>query len=1082
MAEKTVARQKRIETMVDNVEAAYMGATGAAARRVDVAMDDLSTPRTGGPSQMRVQLQIAGTGPFVTVTLELSGRASDLLVFSANGARFSANGESRTAKVASVGVSKPKGTRKGHELALRVDLTEPDTAGANKYIVAVESEAELTQLQHLLNGHAQAACLFSPPENVERRRMLRQVVERKINADGRGDWPLPIGTKIAVAGLGVGTYTACTANRVFANEHTIDFGGEIKTLKLKDVHWSVFEDEMHLFTSSSVPRTQWAWQSGDDFVTSWNHYAPEICDMLDAAVAAGEKTVDLMDGQRHVDLTAFPEVYQRVTADPVRKRRVRRVVEAAMPESAAAPSVGEEEEEEIIAFTLADDADALAAELAKPEPEPEPEPEPDMQLELHPERVMPVATSPHTTEAAAVAEPSPLNVKPVAEQSPRQPLATMTNQSAQPPLSKKPTQHIAYEDVAPVSPRLSEQDATALHCTSNPLSDDGADATGRMGAGSVDAKPDAADTQVTVKTKAPRRKYYVYYLALALVLLAGAALALQWKDSAASGINPGISSNGSAGGGHPPPASARLDIYRHNASDPRASEAAHEIQCGDNGRYDERQSSCVCASGFSGESCEINVDDCAAVPCENQGECTDGVDSFKCSCADGFTGSTCEVNTDECASRPCENGGVCADGVAAYSCACARGFSGSDCATDIDECASRPCQNDGICADGVGSYSCECSIGFDGQTCEINIGDCTVDACGREGTCVDGINSFTCDCAEHYYGSLCDVRCEADATCSGHGRCSAAGVCVCEPERSGESCEACSAGFSLAANGACVQCPAGHFQGSNAFSGASCDVCPPGYHDIPDRSTCLLTSLAPAATAGTAADAAEDDEDGSEEDDASRLSVWSVIGWQALVVCGCAGVGFGLSDQKSDDNSGGNDDDDDGLSEEAASKIMTCSGAVAFFYLAWYGEWPLLFLTPVLGLCAGLLGIAAQMEHHQQTTVTGAISRALDLDVAAREQTRMLRNCSLCGIATIMLLSVLVHLYAAPAPSEPHDVATTAAANDHDDDSDATSYWDYLWLSLLVELLLGVLALCVLAYAVQQMAKLCEGCLKLICG
>jgi hypothetical protein len=61
-------------------------------------------------------------------------------------------------------------------------------------------------------------------------------------------------------------------------------------------------------------------------------------------------------------------------------------------------------------------------------------------------------------------------------------------------------------------------------------------------------------------------------------------------------------------------------------------------------------------------------------------------------------------------------------------------------------------------------------------------------------------------------------------------------------------------------------------------------------------------------------------------------------------------------------------------------------------------------------------------------------------------------------------------------------VATTAAANDHDDDSDATSYWDYLWLSLLVELLLGVLALCVLAYAVQQMAKLCEGCLKLICG
>jgi hypothetical protein len=48
MAEKTVARQKRIETMVDNVEAAYMGATGAAARRVDVAGAELRTDaRTG---------------------------------------------------------------------------------------------------------------------------------------------------------------------------------------------------------------------------------------------------------------------------------------------------------------------------------------------------------------------------------------------------------------------------------------------------------------------------------------------------------------------------------------------------------------------------------------------------------------------------------------------------------------------------------------------------------------------------------------------------------------------------------------------------------------------------------------------------------------------------------------------------------------------------------------------------------------------------------------------------------------------------------------------------------------------------
>eukprot|EP01043_Picozoa_sp_COSAG02_P017308 COSAG02_NODE_782_length_17259_cov_36.492599_10_plen_514_part_00 len=480
--------------------------------------------------------------------------------------------------------------------------------------------------------------------------------------------------------------------------------------------------------------------------------------------------------------------------------------------------------------------------------------------------------------------------------------------------------------------------------------------------------------------------------------------------------------------------------------------------------------------------CEINVDDCAAVPCENQGQCIDGVDSFKCSCADGFTGLTCRVNVDECASRPCENGGVCTDGVAAYNCACMRGFSGLNCATDIDECASRPCQNNGICTDSVDGYSCECSTGFDGQTCEINIGDCTVDACGRQGTCVDGVNSFTCDCAAHYYGSLCSVRCEADTSCSGHGECSAAGVCVCEPDRGGESCEACSAGFSLATDGTCVKCPAGHFQGSNAFSGVACDVCPPGYHDTPDRSTCLLTNLAPPTTADANAEAAED-KDSSEGDNTSRRSVWSVIGCQILVVCGC--IVIGLSDERRDNNSRNDDDDDDKISEEAVSKVMTLSVAVAV-YLGWYGEWPLVILTPALGFCAGLLGVTwrdwALLEHHQQTAITGVLSRALDLDAAAREQIRILRNFSMCAIATIMLLSVLVHLlvYAAPAASEPHDVAT--ANDEDDDDSDATSsLLGYLWLSLLVECLLGALGLCVLAYAIKQMAECFQKTLKLVC-
>ena len=42
----------------------------------------------------------------------------------------------------------------------------------------------------------------------------------------------------------------------------------------------------------------------------------------------------------------------------------------------------------------------------------------------------------------------------------------------------------------------------------------------------------------------------------------------------------------------------------------------------------------------------------------------------------------CDTNVsdvDECASRPCQNGGQCVDGVNEYTCTCAAGYSGINC-------------------------------------------------------------------------------------------------------------------------------------------------------------------------------------------------------------------------------------------------------------------------------------------------------------------------------------------------------------------------------------------------------------------
>ncbi|XP_078352119.1 mucin-like protein [Oculina patagonica] len=135
--------------------------------------------------------------------------------------------------------------------------------------------------------------------------------------------------------------------------------------------------------------------------------------------------------------------------------------------------------------------------------------------------------------------------------------------------------------------------------------------------------------------------------------------------------------------------------------------------------------SCNCSVGLFGDIC--SDDPCAALDCGRYGDCmVNNNRTAECHCDPGFKGLNCEININECNAAPCQNNGTCVDGINSYSCNCADGFFGKNC-SHVDPCYnSDPCKNDGKChvAEDF-TFFCVCPIpkAYTGVDCGTPI-DC----------------------------------------------------------------------------------------------------------------------------------------------------------------------------------------------------------------------------------------------------------------------------------------------------------------------------------------------------------------------
>ncbi|XP_048586862.1 uncharacterized protein LOC5519391 isoform X2 [Nematostella vectensis] len=262
-----------------------------------------------------------------------------------------------------------------------------------------------------------------------------------------------------------------------------------------------------------------------------------------------------------------------------------------------------------------------------------------------------------------------------------------------------------------------------------------------------------------------------------------------------------------------------------------------------------RAHTCSCDPGWTGNSCERDINECSSGSSVCQQVCTNIPGSYTCECWQGYRKrlnyhSQC-IDVDECTEMSprcrCANqksascNATCINTLGSYRCTCAKGYSliGGTVCQDIDECLSTSTNKcPGRCINRPGSYTCDCPRGYfvlhdeeNGHRC-VDINECKRNNGWCEHECINIIGTYRCRCRDGY-------KLEPNRrTCQDLDECALFSGCemLCHNTRGSYYC-ACSEGFKLSSdNFTCTdidECSLRHVSGlSSNASLADCEqVC-----------------------------------------------------------------------------------------------------------------------------------------------------------------------------------------------------------------------------------------------------------------